>query len=480
MEKTLPHYARLLIEMPLDSTFPDHIEFINDNGILVRQQVHYEWKPLKCTHSQMFGHDISMCKKMGPEETAREQPIENLGPVTELQHDGFTLVAKRDAARGAPGLAQIESRLKQMIHCHVTQLQTSKKFFISFRYGLNRASQRQVLWQDLTAIAAHMNNAWCIIGDFNFVLYKEDRIGGEEIEDHAIKDFAECLEACELNEMRSTGAYYSWTNKTIWSRIDRVFVNPYWPFSADFTQATYLANGLSDHSPIMIQFHDAPKPKTSFQYCNMWSSHKDFQHIVASVAKNYELKACLHSFQNFLKHLKKLNRDKFGYLHEQIAIHKDKLSKLQQQAFGDPQNETLKEQEQECREHYITILSSVMTLVKQQSKIDWIQYGDDCTRYFFARVKGRKLAQYIYNIRNERHELVEGFAKVGRIILDFYKNLLGKQSTPRSQLNTNIIQMGPFLTASQQLEMCRQFTERDIKEAIFFHANQQVSWPRRL
>ncbi|KAJ8423395.1 hypothetical protein Cgig2_029230 [Carnegiea gigantea] len=217
MNKTLLQYARLLIKMPLDSMFPDHIEFINDNGILRAIQ------------------------RMNPqsEGTAHEQPKEIPGPDADPQLEGFTLVAKKDAARDTPEPVQAERRpgqqnnsfqiawkpniynvellemTEQMIHCYVTQLHTSKKFYISFIYGLNHESQRHVLWQYLTEIAAHMNSAWCIIGDFNSVLYKEDRIGGEEIKDHEIKDFAECLEACEMNETRSTGAYYSWTNKTI-------------------------------------------------------------------------------------------------------------------------------------------------------------------------------------------------------------------------------------------------------------------------
>ena len=49
-EKSMLHFARLLIEMPLDSSFLDYIDFINDNDILVRQHVNYEWKLILCTH----------------------------------------------------------------------------------------------------------------------------------------------------------------------------------------------------------------------------------------------------------------------------------------------------------------------------------------------------------------------------------------------------------------------------------------------
>ena len=58
-------YARLLIDILLDSTFLDYIEFFNDNAILLRQHVTYEWKPVKCAHCHMFRHEEPVYKKKG-------------------------------------------------------------------------------------------------------------------------------------------------------------------------------------------------------------------------------------------------------------------------------------------------------------------------------------------------------------------------------------------------------------------------------
>jgi len=49
-------YARLLIEIPLNESFPEYIDFISDHGVLVRKRVIYEWKPIKCNHCKMVGH----------------------------------------------------------------------------------------------------------------------------------------------------------------------------------------------------------------------------------------------------------------------------------------------------------------------------------------------------------------------------------------------------------------------------------------
>jgi len=66
------------------------------------------------------------------------------------------------------------------------------------------------------------------LGDFNSILYKDDKIGGDEVSDHETRDLQNCIAQCELFEMTCSGPYYSWTNKIIWSRIDRVFINNYW------------------------------------------------------------------------------------------------------------------------------------------------------------------------------------------------------------------------------------------------------------
>ena len=62
-DKQAIRYARLLVEMPIDGPFPGHIDFFNEEGVLMRQQVSYEWVPTKCNHCNMLGHTEDVCKK---------------------------------------------------------------------------------------------------------------------------------------------------------------------------------------------------------------------------------------------------------------------------------------------------------------------------------------------------------------------------------------------------------------------------------
>ena len=62
-ERTSIRYAGILIKLPLEGPFPEYVEFIDEQDSLIRQQVKYEWLPLKCAHCQMFGHEEEHYKK---------------------------------------------------------------------------------------------------------------------------------------------------------------------------------------------------------------------------------------------------------------------------------------------------------------------------------------------------------------------------------------------------------------------------------
>ena len=66
-EKSMLKYARLLLKMPLEGLFPEYIEFANEKDVIIRQKVVYEWKPIKCTHCQIFKHTKEACRKLVPQ-----------------------------------------------------------------------------------------------------------------------------------------------------------------------------------------------------------------------------------------------------------------------------------------------------------------------------------------------------------------------------------------------------------------------------
>ncbi|KAJ8429682.1 hypothetical protein Cgig2_004481 [Carnegiea gigantea] len=238
-------------------------------------------------------------------------------------------------------------KTKQIIHF---RLSSNRHFHITLVYGFNQDCQR--IWN------------W-----------------GADVQDMEIKHIIQCIEAYELLKMRSTGLYFSCSNKTTWSRIDWAVANN--PKFENVVQAFYQA--------------------------------------LPSISNMHKLKIFLCRLRGPFKELSK-------------DIFKPQLLR----------------QEEECKANYISIIRSSFSLVKQQSKTNWIACGVDCTKFFFTRAEQRKLATYIYALPDPIGEKVDVFEEVAKVMAKFYIGLLG---------NT--------LSIKRQLELCHPFTHQEIKDAIF-------------
>ncbi|KAJ8427844.1 hypothetical protein Cgig2_017892 [Carnegiea gigantea] len=211
-----------------------------------------------------------------------------------------------------------------------------------------------------------------------------DRMEGTEVQLHEIKSFSDCITTCELQKLRNNGPYYTWTNKTIWTRIDTVFVNIYWYNAFDICQLTYMANSLSDHTAMVLNFPWCPKPKPSFQFYDMWIRDPSFLPLMTLLKAQLVSTDPITKLKRFLKTakiaLQKLNKNKYV----------------------------------------------VIDIIKQQSKAEWIGYGDDSTRYFFAKIKKRKTDTYILSIQDDQGHTRQGFTEVKEVMQAYYQSLLGK------------------------------------------------------
>ena len=86
---------------------------------------------------------------------------------------------------------------EQYIHCSAMQMSSNVKFIITFVYGLNQVQLREKMCTDLSS-SQPIHEPWCIIGDFNSILYKEDCIGGGDVLHNDIKDMRKFMDNCEL------------------------------------------------------------------------------------------------------------------------------------------------------------------------------------------------------------------------------------------------------------------------------------------
>lgn len=183
-----------------------------------------------------------------------------------------------------------------------------------------------------------------IMGDFNNVLNFDEKCNGVDVTPYKVKDFENCCLNVGITDMRSIGCFYTWTNGTKWSKLDRAMVNNVW-MQADFNCiADFLPSGyISDHSPCIVSLfmHEQNKRKP-FRFFNMWSNHENFHDVVQNCweqeiggTKQFILCKKLHCLKG---EQRKLNEKHFSHISSSAKMATLALKTAQLELQEDPLN----------------------------------------------------------------------------------------------------------------------------------------------
>ncbi|XP_075083780.1 uncharacterized protein LOC142167787 [Nicotiana tabacum] len=77
--------------------------------------------------------------------------------------------------------------------------------YLTIVYGFNTIDQRKLLWDNLKEAAQGITKPWLIGGDFNSILYTQDKLCGCTVNNDEIRDYANCIQALRLTEMAWEG-----------------------------------------------------------------------------------------------------------------------------------------------------------------------------------------------------------------------------------------------------------------------------------
>lgn len=97
------------------------------------------------------------------------------------------------------------------IHCKVARGNIC--FIFTVVYGTDDLSVREELWRKFGLMGSRVQEPWLLCGDFNNVLYSDDRLNGSEVTQQETKGLLECLHLLNLTSLRAKGWYYTWCNK---------------------------------------------------------------------------------------------------------------------------------------------------------------------------------------------------------------------------------------------------------------------------
>uniref|UniRef100_A0A803PRU1 Reverse transcriptase domain-containing protein n=1 Tax=Cannabis sativa TaxID=3483 RepID=A0A803PRU1_CANSA len=220
-----------------------------------------------------------------------------------------------------------------------------KKFGNTATMGDENEKSRKILWTDLEGL--NTQEAWVVLGDFNDILNQEERVG-DRVKDQQSHLFKDCVNDCQLEDIRSSGKFFTWCNKQqgrdrIYSKIDRILANLKWFDLFPGAEAIFMNEGMFDHSPALLTFHQLSQMgKKPFRYFRMWSSHPDYAQQVNRVWKQVVHGTLMYQIVAKLKALKPV------------------LKQINREGFSDLQAASIQAQEAQACQHRRRVIARVM------------------------------------------------------------------------------------------------------------------------
>ena len=307
-------------------------------------------------------------------------------------------------------------KTSQIITVSVLLEGETEEFFCSFVYGEKLMENRKELWSDIKDhqdAAMFRGKQWIIMGDFNEILDGEEHSSYQDsgLTNSGMRDFESIVQYCRLVDLGSQGPKFTWCNKReeglICKKLDRFLVNDTWLQTQDKSCGVFEAGGCSDH--LRGRFHlqtEAVGKRRPFKFTNAVAEMPNFIKMIEDHWKEnqplFQSTSALFRFSKSLKALKpqirRLSKEKLGKLSMKVKEAYNDLCKQQKRLMEDPNLENIHE-ELIIEERWQRISTIEEKVLKQRSKMHWLQLGDGNNKAFHNAVKIRRAINAIREIK---------------------------------------------------------------------------------
>lgn len=128
---------------------------------------------------------------------------------------------------------------------------------MSCLYGYPERERRRSSWELNRRLANVSSLLWCILGDFNDILYASDKQVSNLQPQWLMEGFKKVIEECQLAEIDLVGGKYIWecsqgTTSWVRERLDRAYAVRSWWSKFPLCQLKVLHTGVSNHEPILL------------------------------------------------------------------------------------------------------------------------------------------------------------------------------------------------------------------------------------
>ena len=203
-------------------------------------------------------------------------------------------------------------------------------------YGPVKRNKREMFWEEMGALKGLWEGPWCIGGDFNVVLFSNERNLGGGLT-HPMRRFTEVVNELGLRDLPLQGGPFTWrggNGNQCMSRLDRFLVLGDWESQFSNVNQRTLPRPVSDHCPVLLDSEGIKSGPSPFRFENMWLKFEGFKDLLRdwwqslhfSGSFSFVLASKLKALKGILK---VWNKEVFG------SVEKKKKEALSRIAFWD-------------------------------------------------------------------------------------------------------------------------------------------------
>lgn len=333
-------------------------------------------------------------------------------------------------------------------------------------YGEPNRSQRRKTWDLLRNLSRDSNLSWAIIGDFNNVVTRNDKKGGDPYPRTLIEGFNEVLEETGLIDMELIGHQFTWERsrgKPGWMevRLDRVVTTEAWLDLFPMPKLYNLEGSTSDHSPIILvpKKSEGRRCQNTFIFENAWLLDPMCSQIVKESWGGAEGEDIQEKIQRCGERLSVWGKEVTSNFGAKI-----KACKLLLKRFRSERDAQSLEQFEEARNQLHKLLEQREIFWRQRSKQLWLQAGDKNSHFFHSSASARRRSNQIYRLKAEDGEWRDWDNGLQNVITEYYSTLFTDSNADWTEVVGSV---SSRITDEHNAVLLEPIADSEVRDALF-------------
>ncbi|KAM3237888.1 hypothetical protein P3L10_012918 [Capsicum annuum] len=213
----------------------------------------------------------------------------------------------------------------------------------------------------------------------------------------------------------------------------------------------------------------------------MWSQALGFLEQVKSIWEQPLIVTSMYKLVGRLNRLKstlrRINRTHCSDVENRATQAKARLYACQTVLQLDPKNLTLITQEVSLAQDFIKWNKARVMYLQMKCRAHWLKDGGLNTTFFHSVLKTRRNANRIFRIQDQQGKDIIDTQGIAQSFVHFYTSLLGTSMQNRVSVCSSIVKKGPVISANQREMLSRNFTEKEVKKALWVIAGDKAPGP---